>query len=149
MRDCKRSPMQKKPNGGSMDCGPNPTVVDISRAAGGNPHFRTALWTGRHLQVTLMSIPVGGEIGLEMHGNTDQFLRIDQGTGIVRFGKNQCDVKDVQRVGCQDAVIIPAGTWHNIVNCGNVPLKLYSVYAPPHHPFGTVNKTKEDAEAAH
>lgn len=133
----------------SRDYGPEPLVINIDKAAGCNANFRTALWTGEYFQVTLMSIPVGGDIGLEMHDDTDQFLRIEQGFGIVRFGKSKCDVKDIQRVNCHDAVIVPAGTWHNIVNCGNVPLKLYSIYAPPHHPFGTVHKTKEEAQAGH
>lgn len=133
----------------STDHGPNPLVVNIDQAAHSNMNFRTALWTGKHLQLTLMSIPVGGEIGVEMHKDTDQFIRIEHGIAMVRFGSSKCELKDIRRVNCHDAVIVPAGTWHNIVNCGNVPLKLYSVYAPPHHPFGTVHKTKEDAEADH
>lgn len=133
----------------SKDYGPNPLVVNIDQAADNNRNFRTALWTGEYLQVTLMSIPVGGDIGVEMHADTDQFIRIEQGVAMVRFGSAECNVKDVQRVNCHNAVIVPAGTWHNIVNCGNVPLKLYSIYAPPHHPFGTVHRTKKDAEAAH
>lgn len=126
------------------DHGPEPLVVNIDRAAEMNPNFRTALWTGEHLQVTLMCIPVGGEIGVERHGDTDQFIRIEHGYGMVRFGQTKDTLKDVQRVDSHSAVIVPAGTWHNIVNCGNVPLRVYSVYAPPHHPFGTVHKTKGD-----
>lgn len=131
------------------DYGARPFVIDMDCAAGMNSNFRTALWTGMNLQVTLMSIPVGGDIGVELHEDTDQFIRIEQGCGMVFFGETRNTVKEVRRVNCHFAVVVPAGTWHNIVNCGNVPLKLYSIYAPPHHPFGTVHKTKEDAMREH
>lgn len=90
-----------------------------------------------------MSIPVGEEIGLEIHEETDQFIRIEQGQGMVQFGCTKDTVKNIDSVNSQDAVIISAGTWHNIVNCGWIPLKLYSVYAPPHHPFGIMETVKE------
>lgn len=131
------------------DYGARPLVIDIDRAVEMNSNFRTALWTGEDLQVTLMSIPVGGDIGVELHEDTDQFIRVEQGCGMVLFGKTRNTVKEVQSVNCHFAVVIPAGTWHNIVNCGKVPLKLYSIYAPPHHPFGTIHKTKEDALRGH
>ena len=131
------------------DYGPEPLVIDIDRAAKINPNFRTALWTGEHLQVTLMSIPVGGDIGVELHEDTDQFIRIEQGFAMVRFGKTKSIVRDIQQVNSHSAIVIPAGVWHNIVNYGNVPLKLYSIYAPAHHPFGTVHKTKEEAKKGH
>lgn len=130
------------------DSGGEPLIVNIDRAAKLNHNFRTALWTGGQLQLTLMSIPVGGDIGLEMHPRTDQFIRIESGTAQVMMGKKK-DAPDYrQRVNSDYAVIIPAGTWHNIVNIGNMPLKVYSIYAPPQHPFGTVHKTKADAEEA-
>ncbi|MBE5040142.1 cupin domain-containing protein [Oscillospiraceae bacterium DSM 107454] len=113
-----------------------------------NNNYRTALWTGEHLQVTLMSIPVGGDIGLEMHDNLDQFIRIENGYALVQMGKDPDVLNDQQRVNSNYAVLVPAGTWHNIINIGRMPLKLYSIYAPPQHPFGTVHKTKEAAELA-
>lgn len=130
------------------DYGPEPFVVDIEEAAKQNTNFRLALWTGNHLQVTLMSINVGEDIGLEMHPNLDQFIRIEQGQGIVRMGDRQDRLNFERRVFDDYAFIIPAGTWHNLINTGNVPIKLYSIYAPPQHPRGTVHKTKADAEAA-
>ena len=130
------------------DFGPEPLVINIDRAAGMNPKYRTALWTGRGLQVTLMSIPVGGDIGLEKHDDLDQFIRIENGLAAVMMGRHQNALDTRRRIDGSFAVIIPAGTWHNIVNIGNTPLKLYSVYAPPKHPFGTVHRTKADAEAA-
>lgn len=128
------------------DYGKEPLIVNIDRVTNANTNYRTALWTGRHLQVTLMSIPVGGDIGLEMHPNTDQFIRIENGYALAAMGKNKDDLNYRQRISSNYAVIVPAGTWHNIINIGNTPLKLYSIYAPPHHPFGTVHRTKKEAE---
>lgn len=130
----------------SKDYGPEPLVVNMDRYTKQNPYYRTALWTGDHLQVTLMSIPVRGDIGLEMHPDIDQFIRIENGYALVMMGKSKTLLDEQQRVNGNDAVIVPAGTWHNIVNIGKTPLKLYSVYAPPKHPFGTVHKTKEEAQ---
>ena len=130
------------------DYGPNPFVVDIEEATKQNTNFRTALWTGKYLQLTLMSIDVGGEIGLENHPNLDQFIRIEEGQGIVKMGDRKDRLDFQQPVYADYAFIIPAGKWHNLVNTGNTPIKLYSIYAPPQHPYGTVHETKEDAEAA-
>ena len=128
------------------DYGGKPLIVNIDRFTKLNQNYRTALWTGDHLQVTLMSIPVRGDIGLENHPDTDQFIRIESGHALVMMGNDKDNLNYRERVDGDYAVIVPAGTWHNIVNVGNTPLKLYSIYAPPHHPFGTVHKTKEDAE---
>lgn len=130
------------------DYGAEPLIVNIDRFAKMNTNYRTALWTGGHLQVTLMSIPSGGDIGLEMHSDVDQFIRVESGRAFVMMGQNKTNLNDRQGIDSNYAVIIPAGTWHNIINIGNTPLKLYSIYAPPQHPFGTVHKTKEEAEAA-
>ncbi|WP_352420398.1 cupin domain-containing protein [Proteiniborus sp.] len=131
------------------DYGPNPFVVNIEEAAKQNNNFRIALWTGSHLQLTLMSINVGEDIGLEVHPNLDQFVRIEKGQGLVKMGDRK-DRLDFQRKVYDDyAFIIPAGKWHNLINTGNKPLKLYSIYAPPQHPFGTIHKTKKDAEEHH
>ncbi|WP_242457396.1 cupin domain-containing protein [Insulibacter thermoxylanivorax] len=130
------------------DYGPNPYVVDIEEAAERNNYFRSALWTGNHLQVTLMSIPVRQDIGIERHTNVDQFLRIENGVGLVQMGSSPERLDFQRRVEDGDAIMIPAGTWHNVINVGDKPLKLYSIYAPPEHPHGTVHRTKEEAMAA-
>ncbi|MEA4920878.1 MAG: cupin domain-containing protein [Clostridiaceae bacterium] len=130
------------------DYGPNPLVINIDKATKQNNTYRTALWTGQHLQVTLMSINVGDDIGLEIHPSLDQFIRIEQGQGLAKMGKSKDNLEFQRRVADGYAVIIPAGTWHNVINTGNIPLKLYSIYAPPQHPKGTVQKTKADAIAA-
>jgi mannose-6-phosphate isomerase-like protein (cupin superfamily) len=130
------------------DYGKEPYVVNINEASKQNSTFRTALWTGNHLQVTLMSIGVGEDIGLEVHPDIDQFLRIEDGNGIVQMGDSKDNLSFQARVSDDFAIMVPAGKWHNVTNTGNKPLKLYSIYAPPQHPFGTVHKTKAEAMAA-
>lgn len=125
------------------DYGKQPYVININQATKQNNNYRTAIWTGEHLQVTLMSINVGDDIGLEVHPNVDQFLRIEQGQGIVEMGKTKDNLTFVQYVSDDDAIMVPAGTWHNVKNTGNCPLKLYSIYGPPDHPFGTVEQIKK------
>lgn len=131
------------------DYGPNPFVVDIEEATKQNNNFRLALWTGKHLQLTLMSINVGEDIGLENHPNLDQFIRIEEGQGLVKMGDRKDRLDFQANVRDDFAFIIPAGKWHNLINTGNKPLKLYSIYAPPQHPFGTVHETKKDAGEDH
>ncbi len=127
------------------DYGPEPFVINIEDATEQNQTFRTALWTGEHLQLTLMSIPVGEDIGLEIHPNIDQFIRIEDGEGIIYMGDSS-DYFDFQEmVHEDDIIIVPANKWHNLVNTGEVPILLYSIYAPPKHPHGTVQETKADA----
>ncbi|OLS38180.1 cupin [Alkalihalophilus pseudofirmus] len=130
------------------DYGGQPFVVDIEEATKENTNFRTALWTGEHFQLTLMSIDVGDDIGLETHPNLDQFLRIEEGQGIVQMGDSPENLYLQQEVEDDYAIFVPAGYYHNLINTGDEPLKLYSIYAPPEHPFGTVHETKEDALAA-
>ncbi|NRG43150.1 cupin domain-containing protein, partial [Bacillus sp. CRN 9] len=107
------------------DYGSKPFVVNINEATKLNNNYRTTLWTGKHLQVTLMSINVGEDIGLEIHPNVDQFLRIEQGQGIVQMGKRKDNLKFVRVINDNSAIMVPAGTWHNVTNTGNIPLKLY------------------------
>lgn len=128
------------------DYGPNPYVVNIEKATLQNNYYRIALWTGEYLQLTLMSIQPKNDIGLEIHTDYDQFIRIEEGQGIVKMGDRK-DCLDFQaRVYDDYAIFIPAGKWHNLINTGHTPLKLYSIYAPPEHPRGTVHITKADAE---
>lgn len=129
------------------DQGPAPFVANIEQATIDNDNYRTTLWTGKNLQVTLMAIQPGHDIGLEVHETHDQFLRIEQGQATVYLGESKDSLKSWQ-ANNDDAVIVPAGAWHNLVNSGDVPLKVYSIYGPPQHPHGTIHATKEEADAA-
>lgn len=132
----------------TIDFGPKPFAVNIDRITKQNNNYRRALWTGEHLQLTLMSINPGEDIGLEMHPDLDQFIRIEEGQGLVKMGDTQENLNFKANVGKDYAFIIPAGTWHNLINTGRRPIKLYSIYAPPQHPHGTVQETRAIAEAA-
>jgi len=130
------------------DYGPDPFAINIEEASKQNNNFRTALWTGKHLQITLMSINPGEDIGLEIHPDLDQFIRIEQGQGIVKMGDKKDNLDFQANVYDDYAFVIPAGKWHNLINIGSIPIKLYSIYAPPQHPKSTIHETKADAEAA-
>jgi mannose-6-phosphate isomerase-like protein (cupin superfamily) len=123
------------------DIGPLPQSFNIEDATRANKNYRSVAWSGRYLQVTLMSIPVGGDIGLEAHPETDQFLRLDAGNGKVQMGSTKDRLtfeKDVSNGWC---VLVPAGTWHNITNIGATPMQVYAIYAPAHHTPGKVQAT--------
>ncbi|MBP3284923.1 MAG: cupin domain-containing protein [Clostridia bacterium] len=128
------------------DYGPNPLAFNIEKATKQNRNFRLALWTGNHFQVTLMALKPGESIGLEFHPNVDQFLRIEEGVGTIMMGREKDRLDYRRNIERSSAIIVPAGTWHNLINTGRGPLKLYSIYAPPQHPHGTVEPRKEDAE---
>lgn len=115
------------------DEGAEPVVENIERVAMNNESFRKTYWTGENLQVTVMSIPVGGDIGAEMHGDIDQILQIVDGFATVLAGDSDRNMQPIGRADNRGIIIIPAKTWHNVINIGRRPLKLYSVYAPPHH----------------
>lgn len=128
-----------------IDQGNQPYITNIETATLENNNFRTALWTGSNLQLTLMTLQPGEDIGLEVHADHDQFLRIEQGEAVVHMGPDETNLNEMS-AGPDDAIFVPAGTWHNIANAGDGPLKLYSIYASPEHPHGTVHVTKQDAE---
>jgi mannose-6-phosphate isomerase-like protein (cupin superfamily) len=129
----------------TRDYGPEPYVTDIETLTVENQNYRTTKWTGSHIQMTVMSIIVGGEVGLEVHPDTDQFLRIEQGTAKVVMGSKKDDLSFEETATADFAILVPAGTWHNILNVGEDELKLYALYAPPHHPHSTIQKTYEIA----
>ena len=123
-------------------------VADIERATLDNENFRTVLWTGEHSQLTVMRIAAGEDIGLEVHPDHDQFIRIEEGKGRAELGPSEDEVAETHDVEADWAIVVPAGTWHNVVNTGDGDLKLYSLYSPPEHPPNTVHRTKAEAEAA-
>ena len=121
---------------------------DIEKATLDNTTFRTVLFTGKHTQLTVMSLAPSEEIGWESHSTHDQFIRLEQGNARVEFGSTKDSVDETHEIEDDWAVIVPAGTWHNVVNTGDQELKLYSLYSPPEHPDGTVHRTKAEADAA-
>ena len=123
-------------------------VGDIEDATLTNDTFRTVLFTGQHVQLTVMRLAPGEEIGLEKHDGLDQFIRVEEGSARVTLGPSPEEVAETHDLSDDWAVIIPGGTWHNVVNTGEGDLKLYSLYTPPEHPDGTVHRTKADADAA-
>ena len=129
-----------------INSGDKGAVLNIKNVAGSNNYYRREIWTGEHLQLTVMSIPIGGEVGLELHNENDQFIGVEYGVASVYMGQTKQGVRFVGNVNPDFVVIVPAGTWHNIINEGNYPLKIYSVYAPPHHPKGTLHKTKFESD---
>ena len=130
----------------NVNAGDKPALINIRNAACENKYFRKEIWTGEHLQITVMSLPVGGEVGLEQHNENDQMLGVEYGVASVYAGQTKAGVRFLGNVNPDYVIVIPAGTWHNVINEGTTPLKLYSVYAPPHHPKGTVHKTKFESD---
>lgn len=120
----------------------NGYVANIEKETLENSNFRKVLFTGLHSQLVVMNLGAGEEIGMEVHPNVDQFLRIEKGTGKAILDGEESALED------GTAVIVPAGTNHNIVNTGTAEMKLYTVYSPPNHKPGTVHPAKADAEAA-
>lgn len=129
------------------DIGPQPNAFDIEIATVQNGEYRSVAWSGRFLQVTLMSIPVGGDIGLESHPDTDQFLRLEAGSGRVQMGTDKDQLTYEAEVADGWCVLVPAKTWHNITNTGTVPMQVYAIYAPAHHKPGKVQATAAIASA--
>jgi mannose-6-phosphate isomerase-like protein (cupin superfamily) len=123
-------------------------VGDIERATLDNRTFRTVLFTGTHAQLTVMRLGPGEDIGREVHPHLDQFLRIESGRGRLELGGSEDAIDETHDVGADWAMVVPAGVWHNVVNTGEGDLQLYSLYAPPEHPEGTVHRTKAEAQAA-
>jgi mannose-6-phosphate isomerase-like protein (cupin superfamily) len=114
----------------------------IATVAEESPDFRRVLWTGEHTQLVIMTIPAGGEIGEEVHEDTDQILTFVSGTGEATVSGQK------RKVAQGDLVVVPAGRKHNFVNTGHNPLILYTVYGPPEHADGAVHTTKEQADEA-
>jgi mannose-6-phosphate isomerase-like protein (cupin superfamily) len=120
----------------------NGFVVDLEKRTGSNRDFRRVLYTGPNLQLVLMTLMPGEEIGAEVHETTDQFFRVEEGTGKVSIDGRETPIQG------GSGVVVPAGARHNVVNTGQQPLKLYTLYSPPHHADGTVHPTPRDAERA-
>ncbi len=117
-------------------------IADIQKLTEENSDFRRVLYTGHHLQLVLMALRPGEEIGEEVHKDRDQFFRIEKGEGEIVIDGTRTKVR------AEDAMIVPAGARHNVLNTGKVALQLYTIYAPPEHRDGIVRATKAAAEAS-
>ena len=117
-------------------------IDNIEEKTEQNNFFRQVLYTGKHTQLVVMSLLPGEEIGMEVHPQVDQFFRIEEGRAKVIIDGEEHEVDE------EFAIIVPAGSQHNVVNTGSNPLKLYTLYSPPNHPEGTVHRTRAEAMAA-
>ncbi len=120
---------------------------DIEKITVENTDFRRVIHTGENSQLVLMSLKPGEEIGWEAHSDIDQFLRLEQGQARIEFGSSSERVDETHEVEDDWAVIVPAKTWHNVINTGDTDVKLYTIYSPPEHADGTIHKTKAEADA--
>lgn len=132
----------------NFDQGKHPFVTNLYNQTMQNDDFRKSLWTGCNLQLTLMTIAPHSEIGLEIHREHDQFLYIESGHGTVMMGDCKNCLDRQYHLSQGFGIFIPTNTWHNLINVGNCELKLFSIYAPLQHPFGTIHHTKCDADRA-
>ena len=126
---------------GNSDPGAVPYAANIWQTSVRNRNYRKAVWTGCHLQMTVMSIPVNSDIGSEIHEDTDQYIRVEQGSAMAKL-KNCRGDENCYRLSQGDAVFVPAGTRHNVINIGRTPLKISTIYAPPHHKKGVIESMK-------
>lgn len=116
-------------------------VTDIEEQTEANSDFRRVIFTAPHSQLVLMTLQPGEEIGMEVHDNVDQFFRIEEGEGKIVIAGKETPISD------GSAMVVPAGTEHNVINTGSEPLKLYTIYSPPNHRDGVIHHTKAEAEA--
>ncbi|CAG0958212.1 putative monooxygenase [Rhodocyclaceae bacterium] len=117
-------------------------IADIEDRAEANGHFRRVIYTGPHIQLVLMALDPGEEIGEEVHEDTDQFFRVEEGRGKVIIDGVATPIES------DTGIVIPAGARHIVINTGSRPMKMYTLYAPPHHEDGTVHHTRAEAESA-
>ena len=125
----------------ALDASVQPFHGDLEKLTLANNDFRRVIFTGRHEQIVLMSLKPGENTGNEVHPSTDQFFRIEQGTAEFTLGNG----REVFELHDGGAAVVPAGTWHDVKNVGTLKIKLYTLYSPPNHPAGTVERTKREA----
>ncbi len=123
-------------------------VGSIGDVTSSNPYFRQVVFTAEHVQLVVMTLPPGEEIGVEVHEHLEQFIRVEAGRAAVTMGPSRDEVAEAHTLPAGSAVVVPGGTWHNVVNAGDGDLRLSTIYAPPQHADGTVHATRADAELA-
>lgn len=122
-----------------------PFVIDFKELVMENDSYRKVIWTGNHIQALIMSIPENEEAGTEVHHNIDQYTRIEDGQGVCRMGPSPDEFTYERAITTNDTIFIPGNMWHNIINTGGRPLKLYTIYSIPEYAEGTIHHTREDA----
>lgn len=130
-----------------VDRGGEPVRLDVFGLAERNQSYRASLWTGEHLQLSVMCIYSGEEVGLDRRPGSDQMIRIVNGRGLIKMGTSQYRPGVTEKLFVGDTLFIPAGVWYNIINIGTVPLKLYCISASPIMPYGTVQTEREGVAA--
>ena len=126
----------------TTDKGNEPALFNLCREARMNESYRKAIWTGKYMQLTLMTLEPGEDTGVEMHEGGEQLLRVEEGEAIISMGKSPDSLEPSRRLGACSAALIPSGTYHLIKSVGVYPLRLTSIYAPPAHRWGTVDEEK-------
>ncbi len=124
--------------------GKKPYVINIGETVKSNESYRQEVWTGEKLQVFVMSIGENDESGVEIHHNIDQFIRIESGQGVVRMGPESDEATFERAITVDDAIFVPAGTYHNIINTGGEPLLLYTIYSGKQYDEGTIHQIKPE-----
>lgn len=130
----------------NFDRGNSPSVVRLDEISRTNENYRNVLWTGEGVQLSVMSLPAGDEVGLERYADVDRFIKITDGHGEISMGTDKDKLYLKEPLAAGYAVIVPRGVWHNLKNTGRVPLKIYSLSAPKMYPYGTVQSHKSDAK---
>ncbi|MFA5633970.1 MAG: cupin domain-containing protein [Candidatus Dojkabacteria bacterium] len=115
-------------------------IDDIEEKTLANSNFREVLYTGKHLQLVVMCLKPGDDIGEEVHDHVDQFFRVEQGEAKVLIDGEESVIKEDM------VAIVPAGSLHNVINISDIDLKLYTIYSPPNHPDGTIHRDKAEAD---
>lgn len=133
-------------NSTSIDQGARPFVTNLNQDAINNTYFRATRWTCKNMQLTLMSVPIDSDIGLDVHLNSDQLFYIERGSALVLMGRCQECLDYQSQIYNDYTVLVPAGIWHNIINTGHDELKMFSIYAPSLHPHGSIYESKEEEE---
>ncbi|WMC93627.1 cupin domain-containing protein [Kineothrix sp. MB12-C1] len=128
----------------NIDQGPKPFVTNLRQDTLENTNFRTARWTCKNMQLTLMSVPVDSDIGMDVHDTSDQFFYIERGSALVIMGNCPDCLNYQAHVYENYSILVPAGTWHNVINTGPDKLKMFSIYAPALHPYGTIYETRDE-----
>ncbi len=132
------------------DFGSEPFVFNVEEYTLQNETYRTSIWTGTHMQMTVMTLQPGEDIGLELHTDIEQFIRVEEGEGVIKMGDSENNLSFERTLSDDFGVFIPAGKWHNLINTSSdKTLKLYSIYSPVEHPHSTVHKNREEGAEAH